>query len=82
MGWHHVYLFKCEWLDIFYSKLGIHVNKHLTSVNMSRTCRKGNPFVSSQEFYLKNCKFLGDWYVVQKVINRNVYDLPQVPSLE
>ncbi|XP_018846609.2 uncharacterized protein LOC109010287 [Juglans regia] len=86
MGWRRVYLFKCEWFDISDSKQGIRVEKHFISVNMSRTAYKDDPFVlacqASQVFYLKNCCIRGDWYIVQKVKGRNVYDLPRKPLIE
>ncbi|XP_042972802.1 uncharacterized protein LOC122304609 [Carya illinoinensis] len=80
MGWRRVYLFKCDWFDISDSRRGIRVDDHLTSVNMSLTFYKDEPFVlacqASQVFYLKNRMIPGNWYAVQKVVNRNVYDLP------
>ncbi|XP_035545076.1 uncharacterized protein LOC109022087 [Juglans regia] len=86
MGWHHVYLFKCEWFDISDSKQGIRVEKHFISMNMSRTAYKDDPFVlacqASQVFYLKNRSIRGDWYIVQKVKGRNVYDVPRKPLIE
>ena len=36
----------------------------------------------SQVFYLQNIGLGGNWYAVQKVINRNVYDVPTNPLLE
>lgn len=33
-------------------------------------------------FYLKNSSILGNWYVVQKVTTRNIYDLPRPPLIE
>ncbi|XP_042962406.1 uncharacterized protein LOC122296669 [Carya illinoinensis] len=86
MGWRRVYLFKCEWFDISDSKRGIRIEPHLTSVNMLRTAYKDDPFVlasqASQVFYLKNRSIRGEWYVVQKVIHRNVYDLPRSSLIE
>lgn len=57
------------------------MEQHLTNVNMFRITYKDDPFVLAcqalQVFYLKNHSIRGDWYVVQKVIHRNVYDLPR-----
>ncbi|XP_042946082.1 uncharacterized protein LOC122279468 [Carya illinoinensis] len=84
MGWRRVYVFRCEWFDISDPRRGIRVGDHLTSVNMSRTFYKDEPFVLAcqalQVFYLKNSSLTGNWYVVQKVTNRNVYDIPQAPD--
>ncbi|XP_042939624.1 uncharacterized protein LOC122274674 [Carya illinoinensis] len=83
MGWRHVYLFKCEWFDIGDGKRGIRVGDHLTSVNTSRKWYKDEPFAlacqASQVFYLKDTSLGGNWFVVQKVTNRNMYDVPTGP---
>ncbi|XP_042969114.1 uncharacterized protein LOC122301803 [Carya illinoinensis] len=57
MGWHLVYLFKCDWWDVGDHRRGIHVGDHLT-----------------------NDSVVGNWQVVQKITNRNVYDIPPVPT--
>ncbi|XP_042960142.1 uncharacterized protein LOC122295145 [Carya illinoinensis] len=54
----------------------------MTSVNVARTWYKDEPFVlacqAEQCFYVKDRRVKGSWYVIQKFMNRNVYDIPQV----
>ncbi|XP_042952408.1 uncharacterized protein LOC122289468 isoform X2 [Carya illinoinensis] len=82
MGWRRVWLFSCDWFDVSDTIRGIHVSEHVTSVNMSRTWYKDDPFVlacqASQVFYLKDTNLGGSWHVVQKITYRNVYDVPQL----
>ena len=83
MGWRRVYLFKCQWFDVGDRRRGIRVDNHMISVNIDRTWYKEEPFVlacqASQCFYLKDPRVKGNWYVVQKFIDRNMYDLPPGP---
>jgi hypothetical protein len=48
-------------------------------VNISRKWCESNPFIlacqASQVFYLDNPKLGGSWKVVQKWINRDIYDI-------
>ncbi|XP_042974597.1 uncharacterized protein LOC122306228 [Carya illinoinensis] len=84
MGGRHVYLFSCDWFDVGDQRRGVRVDVHMTSVNMSRTWYKDEPFVlacqTSQCYYVKYLRLKGNWYVVQKFTNRNVYDIPPRPS--
>ncbi|XP_042946556.1 uncharacterized protein LOC122279792 [Carya illinoinensis] len=80
LGWHHVYLFKCDWFDVCDMRRGVHVGNHFTSLDSTRKCYKDDPFVlacqASQVFYLKDTSLGRNWLVVQKVTSRNVYDIP------
>ncbi|KAF5467964.1 hypothetical protein F2P56_012164 [Juglans regia] len=82
MGWRRVWLFSCDWFDVGDTIRGIKIGDHLTSVNMSKTWYKDDPFVlasqASQVFYLKDTKLSGSWHVVQKITYRNVYDVESV----
>lgn len=73
-----VFLFKCDWWDVS-RRTGIHVDNHFTSVNVSKTWYKDDPFVLStqarQVFYVNDTKLRGDWKVVQRIDPRNVYDV-------
>ncbi|XP_042979992.1 uncharacterized protein LOC122310182 [Carya illinoinensis] len=84
MGWHLVYLFKCDWWDVGDHRRGIRVGDHLTSVNTSRKWYQDEPFTlasqCSQVFYLKDDSMVGNWQVVQKITNRNVYDIPPIQT--
>ena len=77
---HSVFLFQCEWWDISNKKTGIHIDPHFTSVNFARTWYQNEPYIlatqATQVIYLKDPKYRGDWYVVQKIIPRGVYDIP------
>ncbi|XP_042950146.1 uncharacterized protein LOC122282038 [Carya illinoinensis] len=83
MGGRHVYLFSCDWFDVSDQRRGVRVDVHMTSVNMSRTWYKDEPFVlacqASQCYYVKDLWLKGNWYVVEKFTNRNVYDIPPIP---
>ncbi|XP_042958085.1 uncharacterized protein LOC122293618 [Carya illinoinensis] len=82
MGGRRVYLFSCDWFDVGAKKRGVRVDDHLTSLNMNRTWNKDEPYVlacqASQCFYIRDLREKGNWYVVQKYNNRNVYDIPPV----
>ncbi|KAF5459572.1 hypothetical protein F2P56_019511 [Juglans regia] len=86
MGWRHVYLFKCQWYDVGDRRRGIRVDNHMCNVNMNWTWYKDEPFVlacqASQCFYIKDTRVKGNWYVVQKFIDRNVYDIPTGAPVE
>ncbi|XP_042964767.1 uncharacterized protein LOC122298991 [Carya illinoinensis] len=86
MGWHKVYLFQCDWWDVSDKRKGIRVGDHLTSLNTSRTWYKDEPFAlacqAQQVFYLKDISVAGNWYVVHKIKNRNVYNIPLVASVD
>ncbi|XP_040990902.1 uncharacterized protein LOC121238122 [Juglans microcarpa x Juglans regia] len=86
MGWRRVWLFSCVWFDVSDTIRGIHVSEHVTSVNMSRTWYKDDPFVlayqASQVFYLKDTDLRGSWHIVQKITYRNVYDVPQLEIID
>ncbi|XP_042939338.1 uncharacterized protein LOC122274358 [Carya illinoinensis] len=83
MGWRHVYLFRCEWFDVGDMRRGIVVGEHITSVNTSRKWYRDEPFALAcqvcQVFYLKDNSKRGNWSVVQRVNNRNMYDVPTIP---
>ena len=55
-------------------------------MNTSRTWYASDPFILacqvSEVFYLKDPKLGGSWQVVQKVTNRNIYDVPTVLERE
>ncbi|XP_042988830.1 uncharacterized protein LOC122316370 [Carya illinoinensis] len=82
MGGRRVYLFSCDWFDVGDKRRGVRVDDHLTSVNMNRTWYKDEPYVlacqASQCFYIRDIRAKGNWFVVQKYNNRNVYDIPPV----
>ncbi|XP_042950337.1 uncharacterized protein LOC122282453 [Carya illinoinensis] len=86
MGWRKVYLFQCDWWDVGDKRKGIRVGDHLTSLNTSRTWYKDEPFAlacqAQQVFYLKDMSVVGSWYVVHKITNRNVYNIPLVSSVQ
>ncbi|XP_042964595.1 uncharacterized protein LOC122298807 [Carya illinoinensis] len=85
MGRRQVYLFMCDWFDVGDTRRGVRVDNHMTSINMDRTWYKDEPFVlacqASQCFYIRDIRAKGRWFVVQKYMNRNVYDIPPVPRV-
>ncbi|XP_042939375.1 uncharacterized protein LOC122274399 [Carya illinoinensis] len=85
MGWRRVYLFMCDWFDVGDPRRGVRVDNHMTSINMDRTWYKDEPFVlacqASQCFYVRDIRAKGRWFVVQTYTNRNVYDIPSVPTV-
>ncbi|XP_042980213.1 uncharacterized protein LOC122310386 [Carya illinoinensis] len=86
MGWRKVYLFQCDWWDVGDKRRGIRVGDHLTSLNTSRKWYKDEPFAlacqAQQVFYVKDVSVAGSWYVVHKITNRNVYNIPLVSTAE
>ncbi|XP_042941123.1 uncharacterized protein LOC122275881 [Carya illinoinensis] len=86
IGWRKVYLFHCDWWDVGDKRRGIRVGDHLTSLNTSRTWYKDEPFAlacqAQQVFYVKDVSVAGSWYVVHKITNRNVYNIPLVSAAE
>ncbi|XP_062176073.1 uncharacterized protein LOC133881134 [Alnus glutinosa] len=76
-----VYLFECDWWNIGNS-IGIRTDQGFTSVNTGRKWYESDPFILAcqavQVFYLDDPKLGGNWKVVQKLINRNIYDILRV----
>jgi len=76
-----VYLFECDWWNIGNSS-GIQTDQGFTSVNTGRKWYESDPFILAcqavQVFYLDDPKLGGNWKVVQRMINRNIYDIPTV----
>jgi hypothetical protein len=76
-----VYLFDCNWWDTR-SATGIQMEQGFKIVNTSHKWCESNTFILtcqvSQVFYLDDPKLDGSWKVVQKWINRNIYDIPTV----
>jgi hypothetical protein len=74
-----VYLFDCDWWDTG-SATGLRMEQGFTFVNTSRKWCEFDPFIlacqASQVFYLDDHKLGGNWKVVQKWINRDIYDIP------
>ena len=73
------YLFKCSWCDVSRKKDRIQVDKHFTSINMCKWWYKDDPFVyayqAQQVYYVRDTKHGGNWFVVQKVHPRNMFDV-------
>lgn len=63
----------------------IHVGDHLTSVNTSMQWYKDKLFSLAchalQEFYLKDPSLTESWDIVQKITNRNVYNILPITSI-
>lgn len=63
------------------SKRGINIRQHFTSVNTTRQSYKDKPFALAcqvlQVFYLKDPHLGGNWHVVHKITNKNVYNIPR-----
>lgn len=80
-GQNLVYLFECDWWDTG-SATGVRMDQGFTIVNTSRKWCESDPFIlacqASQVFYLDDPKLGGNWKVVQKWINRDIYDIPTV----
>ncbi|KAF5468939.1 hypothetical protein F2P56_013047 [Juglans regia] len=80
LGGHQVFLFNYDWWDIGKRRTGIQIDNHFTSINISRVWYKDDPFVlacqASQVFYLNDNELGGNWRVVDKITNRNIYDAP------
>jgi hypothetical protein len=80
-GQNRVYLFDCDWWDTG-SAAGLRMEQGFTFVNTSRKWCESDPFIlacqASQVFYLEDRKLGGSWKVVQKWINRDIYDIPTV----
>jgi hypothetical protein len=78
-GQNVVYLFDCDWWDTR-SATGLRMEQGFTFVNTSRKWCESDPFIlacqASQVFYLDDPKLGGNWKVVQKSINRDIYDIP------
>lgn len=70
-------------MDVDDRKRGIHVGEHISSVNTSCKWYKNQPFVltcqATQVFYLKDSSLGGNWLVVQRMTNRNMYNVPIIP---
>ncbi|XP_042973519.1 uncharacterized protein LOC122305193 [Carya illinoinensis] len=85
MGRRQVYLFMCDWFDIGDTRRGVRVDNHMYSINMDRTWYNDEPFVlacqASQCLYIRDIRAKGRWFVVQKYMNKNVYDIPLVPRV-
>ncbi|GLT62835.1 hypothetical protein SLA2020_354390 [Shorea laevis] len=58
------------------------MDQGLTIVNTTRKWYESDPFIlacqAAQVFYLDDPKFGDGWKVVQKLTNRNIYDIPTV----
>lgn len=68
-GGNQVFIFKCDWWHLSNRK-GICTDEHFTSINISHTWYKDDPFVlasqAEQVFYLEDTKLKGNWHVVQE----------------
>ncbi|KAA8544348.1 hypothetical protein F0562_022384 [Nyssa sinensis] len=77
-----IFLFKCDSWDVGNKRTRIHTDSYCTSVNMARTRYTNDPYVLAsqvkQVFYLKDARFRGNWYVVDLVKPRNIYDFLEV----
>ncbi len=73
------YLFKCSWCDVSNKKDRIRVDKHFTSINMCKLWYKDDPFIfayqAQQVYYVRDTKHGGNWFVVQRVHPRNMFDV-------
>jgi hypothetical protein len=80
-GQNRVYLFECDWWDTG-STRGIKMDHGFTIVYTSRKWYESDPFIlatqAAQVFYLNDPKLGDNWKVVQKLTNRNIYDVPTV----
>jgi hypothetical protein len=80
-GQNRVYLFECDWWDTR-STRGIKIDHGFTIVNTSHKWYESDPFIlatqAAQVFYLNDPKLGDSWKVVQKLTNRNIYDVPTV----
>jgi hypothetical protein len=80
-GTNRVFLFECDWWDIG-STRGMKMDNGFTIVNTSRKWYESDPFIlatqAAQVFYLNDPKLGDSWKVVQKLTNRNIYDVPAI----
>ena len=85
MGY-RVIIFECEWFDTNPKKKIIQRDYHLTSINVSNTWFKNDPFVlatqASQVFYLDDYKAGTNWKVAMKVTQRHIWDVIEKDNIE
>ena len=71
-----VILFRCSWFDINRKKKKIKHDHNFTSIQVSSTWYKNDPFIlatqAQQVFYLDDYKNGPNWKVVQKVNHRHM----------
>jgi len=76
-----VYLFECDWWDTG-STRGIKMDHDFMIVNTSHKWYESDPFIlaaqAAQVFYLNDPKLGDSWKVVEKLTNRNIYDVPTI----
>ena len=82
LGQNRVMLFKCDWWDVK-DNTSIQIDKdwNITSVNVSRTWYKDQPFVlasqAKQVFYIEDLKLGKHWRVVERTQPRGSFDVPE-----
>ncbi|XP_052294335.1 uncharacterized protein LOC107178912 isoform X1 [Citrus sinensis] len=80
-----VVLFKCDWFDTNLKKKRINRDFHLTSINITRTWYKEDPFVlaiqAQQVSYTDDPKLGVGWKVVEKVQHRGLWDVQEKERL-
>lgn len=78
---YEVILFQCDWFDTNPNKRRIQRDYDLISINVSTTWYGSEPFVfatqASQVFYVDDYKLGSNWKVVQKVKQRNIWDVEE-----
>ena len=80
-----VVLFKCDWFDTNLKIKRINRDFHLTSINITRTWYKEDPFVlaiqAQQVSYTDDPKLGVGWKVVEKVHHRGLWDVQEKERL-
>jgi hypothetical protein len=76
-----VFLFECDWWDTR-STRGMKMDNDFTIVNTYHKWYESDPFIlatqAAQVFSLNDPKLGDSWKVVQKLTNRNIYDVPAI----
>ncbi|BBG99608.1 hypothetical protein Prudu_009352 [Prunus dulcis] len=82
---YQVIMFKCRWFDTNPTRQGdVKIDNGLLSVNINRTWYNDDPYIlanmATQIVYLDDLKAGSGWKVVQKMDQRNVYAIPELPT--
>ncbi|WJZ84642.1 hypothetical protein VitviT2T_004236 [Vitis vinifera] len=76
-----VVLFKCEWFDTDPNKKRLQDDGVLRCINVDNKWYEEDPYVlasqAQQIFYVNDPKLGSSWKVVQKVLHRHIFDVPE-----
>lgn len=76
-----MFIFSCEWFDLSNRRMGIRKDTHFTSVNVSSTWYRNDPYIlasqAKQVFFVDDLKLGGNWKIVQRFNHRHVFDVPE-----